>query len=190
MARGRRDSLGLSAYDSFIRFSMPVYPGAFCQFCAVCLEGIDDRFGRRSVLVVVICDSESQGRETLRSGRRGLRRFFPRGLYGLVAAAFGSSDGADAQGVSRFFDPARTGGLVPRISYFYGIGIWMHWKEGHHGRPHFHGPSPLPWAVRTSMGRPHFHVYYAEHEASLDLAVELIAGELPRRQLRLVQAWP
>jgi hypothetical protein len=46
----------------------------------------------------------------------------------------------------------------------------MHWNEGHHGRPHF-------------------HAYYGEHEASLDLAGEIIAGELPRRQLRLVQAW-
>ncbi len=60
--------------------------------------------------------------------------------------------------------------LMPRISYFYGIGIWMHWNEGHHSRPHF-------------------HAYYAEHEASLDLTGEIIAGELPRRQLRLVQAW-
>jgi len=46
----------------------------------------------------------------------------------------------------------------------------MYWREGHHGRPHF-------------------HAYYGEHEASLDLAGEVIAGELPRRQLRLVQAW-
>ncbi len=28
-----------------------------------------------------------------------------------------------------------------------------------------------------------------EYEASLDLRGEIIAGELPRRQLRLVQAW-
>jgi len=59
---------------------------------------------------------------------------------------------------------------MPRISYFYGITISMHWDE-----PHRH--------------TPHFHALYGEHEASLDLAGEVIAGHLPRRQLRLVQAW-
>ena len=59
---------------------------------------------------------------------------------------------------------------MPRLSYFYGIIISMFWDEGHHGRPHF-------------------HAYYGEHEASLDLAGEIIAGQLPKRQLRLVQAW-
>jgi len=59
---------------------------------------------------------------------------------------------------------------MPRLSYFYGIIISMFWDEGHHGRPHF-------------------HAYYGEHEASLDLAGEIIVGELPKRQLRLVQAW-
>jgi Domain of unknown function (DUF4160) len=46
----------------------------------------------------------------------------------------------------------------------------MHWDEPHHSSPHF-------------------HAYYGEYEASLDLAGEVIAGDLPRRQLRLVQAW-
>ncbi|MGA2165784.1 MAG: DUF4160 domain-containing protein [Solirubrobacteraceae bacterium] len=59
---------------------------------------------------------------------------------------------------------------MPRISYFYGITITMHWREGHHGRPHF-------------------HARYAEHKASFDLHGEAIVGYLPRRQLRLVQAW-
>jgi Domain of unknown function (DUF4160) len=27
---------------------------------------------------------------------------------------------------------------VPRISFFYGITIWMYWNEGVHARPHFH----------------------------------------------------
>jgi len=37
---------------------------------------------------------------------------------------------------------------------------------------------------------PHFHAYYQETVGiySLD-ALELIAGTLPRRQLRLVEAW-
>ena len=46
----------------------------------------------------------------------------------------------------------------------------MHWDEPHHQTPHF-------------------HALYGDHEASLDLTGEIIAGELPRRQLRLVQAW-
>jgi hypothetical protein len=59
---------------------------------------------------------------------------------------------------------------LPRISYFYGIGIWMYWNEGRHSTPHF-------------------HAYYGEHEASLDMAGEILAGSLPARQLRLVRAW-
>jgi hypothetical protein len=59
---------------------------------------------------------------------------------------------------------------MPRISYFYGITITMYWDEGRHGRPHF-------------------HARYGEYKASLDLTGEIIVGDLPRRQLRLVQAW-
>jgi hypothetical protein len=53
---------------------------------------------------------------------------------------------------------------MPRISQFDGIIIGVFWDEGHHGRPHF-------------------HAYHGEHEASLDLAGEVIAGFLPRRIL-------
>ena len=66
--------------------------------------------------------------------------------------------------------PAVGIGGVPRISHFHGITIAMHWDESQHSRPHF-------------------HAYYGEHEASLDLAGEIIVGTLPRRILRLVQAW-
>jgi hypothetical protein len=59
---------------------------------------------------------------------------------------------------------------MPKLSYFHGITITMHWDEPHH---------------RT----PHFHAVYGEHEASLDLAGEVIAGSIPKGQLRLVQAW-
>jgi hypothetical protein len=59
---------------------------------------------------------------------------------------------------------------MPQLSSFYGITIKMYWDEVHHSLPHF-------------------HAYYAEHEASLDLAGEVIAGGLPRSQLRLVRAW-
>lgn len=37
---------------------------------------------------------------------------------------------------------------------------------------------------------PHFHAKYAEFEASICIEDgEVLAGELPRKQLRLVQAW-
>ena len=37
--------------------------------------------------------------------------------------------------------------------------------------------------------QPHFHVYYAEYEASVGINGELLAGSLPVKQLRMVQAW-
>lgn len=42
----------------------------------------------------------------------------------------------------------------------------------------------------TSHHQPHFHAYYQDHVGiySLD-PLELIAGALPRRQHRLVEAW-
>jgi hypothetical protein len=37
---------------------------------------------------------------------------------------------------------------------------------------------------------PHIHAKYAEFEASIAVSDgEILAGELPRKQLRLVQAW-
>lgn len=37
--------------------------------------------------------------------------------------------------------------------------------------------------------KPHVHVQYAEHHASVGIDGEILAGELPVKQLRLVQAW-
>ena len=37
--------------------------------------------------------------------------------------------------------------------------------------------------------KPHFHVYFAEYEASVGIDGELLAGSIPVKQLRLVQAW-
>ena len=59
---------------------------------------------------------------------------------------------------------------VPRISFFYGIAIWMYWNEGVHARPHF-------------------HARYAGQVASVDLDGELIAGSLPPRARALVAEW-
>ncbi len=37
---------------------------------------------------------------------------------------------------------------------------------------------------------PHFHVYYPEYTATVDInTCELIEGNLPRKQIKLVLAW-
>jgi hypothetical protein len=61
---------------------------------------------------------------------------------------------------------------MPRISAFYGIVIWMYHDEIQH------------------LGRPHFHAGYAGDEASIDIEdLEVLAGRLPPRALRLVVEW-
>ena len=37
--------------------------------------------------------------------------------------------------------------------------------------------------------KPHFHAYYNEYSASIGIDGELLAGSLPQKQLKLVQAW-
>jgi hypothetical protein len=62
--------------------------------------------------------------------------------------------------------------IMPRISAFYGIVIWMYHDEVHH------------------RGRPHFHATYADDEASIDIeTLEVLAGHLPPRAKRLVVEW-
>ena len=60
---------------------------------------------------------------------------------------------------------------MPELSRFYGVIIKMMFMddEQHH--------------------KPHVHVYYGEYEASVGIDGELLAGALPVKQLRLVQAW-
>lgn len=61
---------------------------------------------------------------------------------------------------------------MPVISMFYGIIIRMYFLDDQH------------------HSAPHVHARYAEFEASVRIAdAEVLAGELPRKQLRLVQAW-
>ena len=64
----------------------------------------------------------------------------------------------------------RTVAGVPRISFFYGIAIYMYWDEGAHARPHF-------------------HARYSGQVASVSLDGELIAGSLPPRAAALVAEW-
>lgn len=61
---------------------------------------------------------------------------------------------------------------MPILSMFYGIIIRMYLLDN------------------QQHNLPHIHAVYAEFEASIHIGDgEIIAGELPRKQLRLVQAW-
>ncbi|MEN9376525.1 MAG: hypothetical protein RL710_1682 [Pseudomonadota bacterium] len=61
---------------------------------------------------------------------------------------------------------------MPIISMFYGIIIRLYLIDNKH------------------HNLPHIHAKYAEFEASVDIAEgEILGGTLPRKQLRLVQAW-
>jgi Domain of unknown function (DUF4160) len=58
---------------------------------------------------------------------------------------------------------------MPRISSFYGIVITMYYKE---------------------HGAPHFHIRYAEHDASISIqTLEVLGGSVPKRALRLAREW-
>jgi hypothetical protein len=61
---------------------------------------------------------------------------------------------------------------MPELSRFFGIIIRMYMEAGvqHH--------------------TPHFHAYYQEQVAVYGIdPIELMSGELPRRQQRMVEAW-
>ncbi len=58
---------------------------------------------------------------------------------------------------------------MPRISEFYGIAIAMYYAE---------------------HGVPHFHALYAGQDASITIGtLDVLAGSLPDRALRLVREW-
>jgi hypothetical protein len=58
---------------------------------------------------------------------------------------------------------------MPELSRFFGIVIYMYFKDH------------LP---------PHFHAVYQEFEAQISIETgNIIVGDLPRKQTRLVQAW-
>jgi len=58
---------------------------------------------------------------------------------------------------------------VPRLSYFYGIAIYIYWDD--------HNP-------------PHYHAVYGEHEAWIVIVgASVLHGWLPTRALRLVRTW-
>ena len=57
---------------------------------------------------------------------------------------------------------------MPTLSFFYGIIISMYWNDH------------LP---------PHFHAEYQDNEAIFDLEGNLIKGDMPARQQKLIAAW-
>jgi len=60
---------------------------------------------------------------------------------------------------------------VPTISLFFGIIIRMYFAPGEHNPPHF-------------------HAYYGDYRATIGLdSLDVLEGSLPKKQLRLVQAW-
>lgn len=60
---------------------------------------------------------------------------------------------------------------MPTVSMFYGLIIRMYFAPGEHPPPHF-------------------HVYYNECRATIDIyTCELLEGWLPRKQRKLTLAW-
>jgi len=58
---------------------------------------------------------------------------------------------------------------MPRVSYFYGISIYMYFAD--------HNP-------------PHFHAHYGRSKALVAIATgDIVAGDLPRTAKRLVKEW-
>lgn len=58
---------------------------------------------------------------------------------------------------------------MPRLSFFYGIAIYLYYED--------HPP-------------PHVHARYAEYRAKISITTgEVLEGSLPRRAARLVAEW-
>ena len=60
---------------------------------------------------------------------------------------------------------------MPIISQFYGILIYIYSEKG------------------AQHNKPHFHAKYAECEGVYDFEGNIITGDLPHKQKKLVEAW-
>ena len=60
---------------------------------------------------------------------------------------------------------------MPELSRFFGMIIRMIYMDN------------------AQHNKPHFHVYYGDYEASIGIDGDLLAGSLPVKQLKIVQAW-
>ena len=63
------------------------------------------------------------------------------------------------------------GGLRPELPRFAGIIVYMLFRDA------------------QQHNKPHVHVHYGEYEVSVGVDGELLAGSLPRRQLKIVVGW-
>ena len=60
---------------------------------------------------------------------------------------------------------------MPLISQFYGILIYIYREQG------------------GKHNMPHFHAQYSEFEGIYDFDGNLLEGDLPRKQRKLIEAW-
>lgn len=63
------------------------------------------------------------------------------------------------------------GDIVPVISQFYGILIYIYLEIGGHHH------------------KPHIHAKYGEYEISITIDGEHINGNMPNKQIKLIEAW-
>jgi hypothetical protein len=77
--------------------------------------------------------------------------------------------GRQAQTICSLSGERHSEEIVPRLSYFYGIAIYMYYREH------------LP---------PHFHAIYGSHDAEIAIrSRRVLRGALPNRALALVRKW-
>lgn len=60
---------------------------------------------------------------------------------------------------------------MPELCRFYGIIIKMLYSD------------------TVQLHKPHIHAYYQDYEASVGIDGELLAGSIPVKQLKLIEAW-
>ena len=60
---------------------------------------------------------------------------------------------------------------MPELSRFGGMVIYMVFGDTKH------------------HNKPHVHVYYGEYEASIGIDGELLAGSIPKKQLKIITGW-
>lgn len=60
---------------------------------------------------------------------------------------------------------------MPELSHFGGIVVYLLFKDIQH------------------HNKPHVRVFYGDYEASVGIDGELLAGSLPRKQMKIVVGW-
>lgn len=123
------------------------------------LAGLSQRYGEHPVLLETAADFASSRVERIRLYHRALRM--------AERESFATTSIRSALRSMRVIVEKVT--LMPRISEFYGIAIYMYYRD--------HAP-------------PHIHAFYGEFEAAFEIASgSIIAGQFPRRATALLQEW-